>query len=223
MKRIASLSRFSALGFCVLMLALVACGGSTKPTNTPAPAPSSPPAALPSRFVGSLPGTNAFIALTTDNGASLSYVCDSDQTSAWFAGPLASPTALDLANPNGDHLSASLSPSGASGTVTLAGKPFPFTAAPASGDAGLFRAEQQVNGTKVVGGWIVNQAGEQRGALQGSPVNDNRDAVGTKVQVVAAPQLVVAQKASATTWSVQTAQFGTLTVQRAPEPDDHKG
>jgi len=205
-------SRYSALPLLSLLfaLALVACGGSSAPTNTPAASSG----AVPNAFVGTVPGTNAFVALTTTNGSSLSYVCDSSQTATWFSGPVTS-NAIDLTAANGNHLKATLGATGASGTLTLAGKDFPFTAAPASGDAGLFRAEQVVNGQKVIGGWIVNGDGQQRGALNAP--HENRD------EITAAPVLVVTQKASPTTWSVQTPTFGLLTVKRVVDPEDHRG
>jgi hypothetical protein len=210
MQRFTFLARFSALGIFSLALFLVACGGSAKPTNTVAPATN----ATPNAFVGAIPGTDAFIALTTKNGSSVSYICDSKQVSTWFSGPVAG-NALDITATNGNHLKANLAASGATGTVTLGGKDFAFTAAPAQGDAGLFRAEQEVNGGKVVGGWIVAQDGQQRGALNAP--HENRD------EITAAPQLVVAQKASPTTWKVQTPTFGLLTVTRVVDPEDHRG
>jgi hypothetical protein len=210
MTRFTVLSRLSALGIFCLALFLVACGGSAKPTATAVPASN----AIPNAFVGTVPGTDAFIALTTTNGSSLSYVCDSKQTATWFNGPVTN-NALDLTAANGNHLKASLTASGASGTLTLGGKDYPFTAAPATGDAGLFRAEQEVSGSKVIGGWIVGLDGQQRGALNAP--HENRD------EITAAPQLVVAQKASATTWTVQTPTFGLLTVKRVVDPEDHRG
>jgi hypothetical protein len=212
MQRFPFFARFAALGlFCLaLSLALVACGGSAAPTNTAAPAAN----AIPNAFVGTIPGTDAMIALTTTNGTSLSYVCDSKQVSTWFSGPV-SANALDITAANGNHLKATLAASGATGTVTLGGKDFPFTAAPAKGDAGLFRAEQEINGGKLVGGWIVNTDGQQRGAI--NTPRENRD------EISPAPQLVVAQKASPTTWTVQTPNFGLLTVKRVVDPEDHRG
>jgi hypothetical protein len=204
--------RLSALVVPVLTLALIACGASAKPTSTPASAPGS--TSIPNAFIGTVPGTDAFVALTTTGGSSLSYVCDAKQISTWFGGPVTN-NALDITAANGNHLKATLATSGATGTLTLAGKDFPFTAAPAKGDAGLFRAEQEVSGSKVIGGWILSGDGQQRGALQSA--RENRD------EITAAPQLLVAQKASPTTWTVQTPTFGSLTVKRVVDPEDHRG
>ena len=209
MKRFAPLSRLSALGIIGLMFTLVACGGSAKPTNTAAAN------AIPNTFVGAVPGTDALVALTTNNGTSLSYVCDSKQISTWFNGPV-NANAVDVTAANGNHLKATLAASGATGTLTIAGKDFPFTAAPATGDAGLFRAEQAVDGGKVVGGWIQTLDGQQRGSLL-SPTRENRD------EITPAPRLVVTQKASPTTWTVQTPAFGPLTVTRVVDVHDQRG
>lgn len=213
MTRTVAQSRFAALGVLFVMLALVACGGSkAAPTNTAAPAAAAN--AIPNSFVGTVPGTDAMIALTTTNGTSLSYVCDSKQIATWFKGSVTN-NALDLTAANGNHLKATLSATGATGTVTLSGKDFPFTAAPSTGDGGLFRAEQTANGANVVGGWIVSADGQQRGSLNSA--REGRD------EIAPAPQLVVSQKSSTGTFMVNTPTFGALTVKRVVDPDDHKG
>lgn len=190
--------RFIALTIPAIVLALAACGGSS-PTATPAPAAAN----IPGAFVGAVPGTDAFVAITTKGGTSLSYACDSKQVASWFKGPVTG-NALDLTAANGDKLKATLSATGATGTLTMAGKDFPFTAAPSTGDTGLFRAEQTVDGVNVVGGWIVSADGQQRGAVHGQ--QDKRD------DITPAPQLVVTQKQANNTWTVMHPTFRTLTV-----------
>lgn len=209
-----------ALGLFSLVLALVACGGSS-PTATSAPAATTASAAgagIPNSFAGAIPGTDAFIALTTNGGTSLSYVCDSKQIATWFSGPV-SGNAIDLTAANGDHLKATLAATGATGTVTLGGKDLPFTAPSSGANGGLFRAEQSANGTNVIGGWIVAADGQQRGAVhaQDNTGQSKRD------DITPAPQLVVAQRASNATWMVNHPTLGALTVKRVVEPDDHRG
>lgn len=46
-------------------------------------------------------------------------------------------------------------------------EPHPFTAAPARGDAGLYRAEARLGGEDRVAGWVVLEDGRQRGGLDG--------------------------------------------------------
>jgi hypothetical protein len=204
-RRIAPMRAAALLVLTLLFaLALAACGGSSSPTATAKPAAAAG-AAVPGSFVGAVPGTDALLAITTKAGSSLSYVCDSKQIASWFKGPVAA-NALDLTAANGDHLKATLSATGATGTLTMAGKDFPFTAAPSTGDTGLFRADQSVNGMNVVGGWIINADGQQRGAVHG--IENDKD------RISAVPQLVVTQKAANNTWTVTHPTFGPLTVAR---------
>ena len=210
----------TALGILALSLALVACGGSS-PTNTPAPAATTASAAstgIPNSFTGAIPGTDAFIGLTTNGGTSLSYVCDSKQIATWFSGPVTN-NAIDLTAANGDHLKATLAATGATGTVTLGGKDFPFTAPSSGPNGGLFRAEQSANGMNIIGGWIVTADGQQRGSLN---AQDNTGQ-SKRSEITPAPQLVVAQRASNNTWTVNHPTFGALMVKRVVEPDDHRG
>ncbi len=206
----------TGIGMLFLVLALAACGGSS-PTATPV-APTKAPAAagagIPNSFSGAVPGTDAFIALTTNGATSLSYICDSKQVSTWFNGPVTG-NAIDITAANGNHLKATLAATGATGTVTMGGKDFPFTAPSSGGNGGLFRAEQSVNGGNVVGGWIVSADGQQRGAVG--------QAKEGKEEITPAPQLVVAQRSSAGTWAMTHPTFGPLTAKRVVEPDDHRG
>ncbi len=206
----------TGIAMLVLVLALAACGGSS-PTATPV-APTKAPAAagagIPNSFAGAVPGTDAFIGLTTDGATSLSYVCDSKQISTWFKGPVAG-NAIDITAANGNHLKATLAATGATGTVTMGGKDFPFTAPSSGPNGGLFRAEQSADGANLVGGWIVASDGQQRGAV-------GRAKEG-KEDITPAPQLVVAQRSSAGTWAMTHPTFGPLTAKRVVEPDDHRG
>ncbi len=205
-----------ALGVLFLALALVACGGSS-PTNTPAPAATTAPAAgagVPNSLVGAVPGTDAMIALTTNGATSLSYVCDSKQIATWFSGPVTG-NAIDLTAANGNHLKATIAATGATGTVTLSGKDYPFTAASSGPNGGLFRAEQSAGGGNVVAGWIVGSDGQQRGGV--NLAKEGRD------ELTPAPQLVFAQRATNNTWAITHPTLGVLTAKRVVEPEDHKG
>ncbi len=203
MTRASWLARFSAIGIFVLALMLAACGGSSSSS-------SSSSSGKAGTFVGTVPGTDAFIALSTPgDGTSLSYVCDSKQTATWFSGPVTN-NAIALTAANGDKLNATLAASGAKGTVTLSGKDYPFTAALRSGDAGLFRAEGSGNGVSTVAGWIITNDGQQRG------VDADKGAAG-EVQLRPAPVLNVTQP------TVTHPQIGQWTAKRVgPERDDFK-
>ncbi|MCI0397049.1 MAG: hypothetical protein L0322_19195 [Chloroflexi bacterium] len=117
-------------------------------------------------FVGRVDGSELFVAITTDEeGNVLAYACD-NQADSWFRGTVAGDT-IDLTSQDGARLQATLGEETASGTFTPAGgQPLTFNATPATGNAGLYRAEGQADGDDHVAGWIVLANGEQRGVIQ---------------------------------------------------------
>jgi hypothetical protein len=121
---------------------------------------------LEATFVGKLEGSKALIAIVVSGGKSLVYVCDSEKMAQWFRGPVID-GAVEVKTANGEQLSIRLSPQGAIGSLVWGGQLYAFSAAPAEGTAGLYRVEASANQTAYIGGWIVNQQGEQRGAIIG--------------------------------------------------------
>lgn len=138
--------------FTILLLA--ACGRDQ--------ASASPSGSL----VGIVEGTDAFIALVPqENNGLVAYICDGQTISVWFRGER-NENAVDLTAANGAQLQANLENDAAAGTITLAdGQSHAFTASLASGEAGLYRAEEAFEGSDYVGGWIVLNDGTQRGAI----------------------------------------------------------
>jgi hypothetical protein len=148
---------------------LAACGSNdSKDTAAPAPAVRT--------YIGTAAGTAAFVAVVDDGTRVLAYVCDGipgdpvgtvPTIQAWFNAPSAGGT-VD-ASQDGARLQLALKDTGMTGTVTLAGgRQLSITGMQASGDAGLYRAEAEGNGSKAVAGWILNAAGEQRGGVGGT-------------------------------------------------------
>lgn len=96
------------------------------------------------------------------------YLCD-DALGVWMDGEV-----------RGDELTLA-SDDGAvriEGTVLVGGDVYgvayfgevasrPFTAGPARGDAGLYRADARVDGEDRTAGWVVLEGGRQRGSLDG--------------------------------------------------------
>lgn len=138
-----------------LLLGLVACGRDQN-------------AAPAGTFVGVVDGTDAFIALVPqENNAVIAYVCDGQTISTWFRGER-SENEIDLTAANGAQLQASLETDTATGNFTLPdGQVHTFTAQLATDSAGLYRAEETIDGTDYVGGWIILNDGDQRGAING--------------------------------------------------------
>lgn len=116
-------------------------------------------------FVGKIDGSNALVAIVVlETRETLAYVCDSGLVAQWFRG---NATADGLAlSAGGSKLEARLSIDGVAGQVTLgSGTALSFTAGPAIGPAGLYRATSTQASFDFVGGWIVLATGEQRGAV----------------------------------------------------------
>lgn len=127
-------------------------------------------------YVGTAAATGAFVAVVDDGSRVLAYVCDGmpgepagtvPTIQAWFNAPSSGGT-ID-ANQAGSRLQLTLTDTGMTGTVTLAGgRQVAVTGTPVTGDAGLYRAEAEGNGNKAVAGWILNAGGEQRGGVGGT-------------------------------------------------------
>ncbi|MDH5671476.1 MAG: DUF4150 domain-containing protein [Myxococcales bacterium] len=119
-------------------------------------------------FVGQVAGSEAFIAIVTGETEAAAYVCNGEeQIFEWFEGALDAPGAIQLSNAAGGELSATRLGDGFEGEVTLsAGTRHSFTSEVADSAAGLFRvlgAEAEADGIKA--GWIVDNDGDERGAL----------------------------------------------------------
>ena len=124
--------RVAAVVALVGGLGLVACGGGS----------SAPKAGS---YVGKVAGTDAYIALVTKGDKVAGYVCDGAKVSVWLPAASVSGHAATLANRRGARVgTARWSGSAASGMVSIDGVTHAFSAALATGDAGLYRA---VHGT----------------------------------------------------------------------------
>ena len=104
-----------------------------------------------------------FVSIVSDEGTVRAYVCDGEHLGQWFSGQIVG-SSFDLANPAGARLTGLIAEGRAVGSWTAAdGAVQSFTASQPLGDGGLFRAEEDVDGTTVVAGWIVHDDGDLRG------------------------------------------------------------
>ena len=140
-------------------------------------------------FAGQATDSDAFVGIVNQNGSLTAYVCDGTETAVnmaeWFNGSAAN-GAFDLTSADGAHLTGAITAQSVTGTMTQAdGKTLAFSISPASGNAGLYRAEQTTGNGTYVGGWIVLASGDQRGAVsfQGTK-GDSYLPVGGRVPVV---------------------------------------
>ena len=126
-------------------------------------------------YVGTATGTAAFVAVVDDGSRVLAYVCDgapadpvgtAPTIQAWFNARSGGGT-VD-ATQAGTRLQLRLTDTGMTGTLTLAdGRQVFVAGSSTSGQAGLYRAEAEGNGSKAVAGWILDANGQQRGGVGG--------------------------------------------------------
>lgn len=108
-------------------------------------------------YAGRTP-TREAVALAVKGTRAVSYVCDGRTLEAWLTGTVANDRAV-LRSRTGDQLTATLSPTEATGTLSLNGRTLRFTIPAAGPPAGLYRAR---NSTRTIG-WIVLPDGRQVG------------------------------------------------------------
>jgi hypothetical protein len=136
------------------------CGDGDEPADS---------APLPQRvFVGTVSGSNAFIAIVTGGNLASAFVCDGKNGIWALFEATESDATLDLRSKSGATLAGDVTDDKVNGTLTLDGTPLRFTAEPASGEAGLYlaEAESKTDTKRLRAGWIVLDGGEQRGAAQ---------------------------------------------------------
>lgn len=94
------------------------------------------------------------------------YLCDGQTVSQWLREEVSGQEATLIAGDT--SVDVTIADNSVSGSVTLAdGASRPFTADPATGDAGLYRAEWTLAGADYVVDWVVLADGRQRGGLDG--------------------------------------------------------
>ena len=119
-------------------------------------------------FVGRAADSNAFVAVVTTAGKAIAYICDGETLAEWFRGPLTTDGRLDAKSTSEQsRITATITGNAVSGKVTLGARTYEFQAAPASGNAGLYRSDDTLDGTRYLGGWAVLSDTEQRGAVVG--------------------------------------------------------
>lgn len=123
-----------------------------------------------SGFVGTVDGTNAFIALLVASEEALVYVCNGEEgISEWFYGPIADPTNISMANGSGAKITGQFSGSSFSGNVILRNtNSHSFKATPNTAEAtGIYRVYgDQAIQDEVGAGWILNSSGDERGSFK---------------------------------------------------------
>jgi hypothetical protein len=119
-------------------------------------------------FVGPVQGSDAYIAIAKDGRKIGGYLCDDGNTSRWIAYRwLEKGSAPLVVGTTGETIGAvRIKGSKAVGTIEVAGQSLPFTAKRVRGpEAGMFFAIGKQDDRLLVGGWILDGDGSQRGAV----------------------------------------------------------
>ena len=134
-------------------------------SSAPPPAASSAKPPVVKRkavFAGRVVGGKATVAISVKDGRAVAYFCDGKRTEAWMRGP-ATGGDLDLKGAPGGTLTATYGRTKAAGTVTAGGQQWKFDAPLVTSPSGVYRGTANVQGARVVAGWIVLPDGSQVG------------------------------------------------------------
>ncbi|NLT56070.1 MAG: hypothetical protein GXX79_16255 [Actinomycetales bacterium] len=120
--------------------------------------------APPTTWAGRVDGGGATLAIATEDGVAVAYVCDGRRVEAWLRGT-AVDGRLELTGPGGAGLDGGYGDGVATGTVTARGREWTFELGAVRKPSGLYRATATVRNARVTGGWIVLPDGRQVGVL----------------------------------------------------------
>jgi hypothetical protein len=121
-------------------------------------------------FVGTVNGTNAFIALLIAGDEAIVYVCNGDEDiSEFFRGAINDPTDISLTNSDGAQISGQFFGANFAGNVAFSdGSVHSFTSGPNTGsETGIYRVYgDRAAQDSLEAGWILNSERDERGALR---------------------------------------------------------
>lgn len=123
-----------------------------------------------SGFVGTVDGTDAFIALLFTNDEAIVYVCSGEEEiSEWFKGNISDPENFSLTNSSGAQVDGKFDGSFFKGSVFLSDNSnHSFTAGTNIGyETGIFQVYGDLATQEgIVAGWILNANNEERGSFR---------------------------------------------------------
>jgi hypothetical protein len=133
---------------------------------------------LADQWAGTIEGTNAYISVfTLDDGQAGAYLADGADIATLLLGAVDDDViSLSLSPADRTTLTANVAGDEVTGTATLDGGDYAFTAERATGDAGWYRGRTSADGETVAAGFIVLGDGSFRGAVRrGDEVIANPD------------------------------------------------
>jgi len=151
--------RFLRRGLVALaaIAALSACGDDAAAPQAPI-APDVPQSAEFIADMKAFDGKTMTIGIALADGRVAAYACNGTDDEAWFFGD-ETDGRIDITSRFRDTLTARLDGDEITGDVTMNGVSYPFTAAPVSGDAGIYTAD--ADGARAT--WLVRPDGSAIG------------------------------------------------------------
>ena len=121
-------------------------------------------------FVGTVDGTDAFIALLVADKEAMVYVCNGEEEIyEWFRGNITNPENISFKNSYGSQVVGKFAERSFTGNVNLSdGSTHSFTANPNTGnETGIFQVYGDLAMQEgIVAGWILNEKSEERGSFR---------------------------------------------------------
>jgi hypothetical protein len=167
-----------SVGALIALGTLSACSGgtSTEATNTSEavttpPAKTATPFPQSARYIADMKaadGKTMTIGISVDGASIAAYACNGTDDEAWFFGNQADGK-LDIKSRFRDTLKAEFNGTDVAGDLTMNGVAYKFTAAPATGAAGMYTAT--LDGVRA--SWVVRDDGSAIG-VQFSPATGQK-------------------------------------------------
>ncbi len=130
------------------------------PAQEPAPAP---PVVAEKAFAGRSSGNEVTVAVAVKDGRAVAYVCDGKKIEAWLEGTLVGDE-LSLTGSKEATITGTVTEAAALGSVSIAGKQWPYAAKGVQAPAGIYEGRADVRGVAARIGWIVEDDGKVTGA-----------------------------------------------------------
>ncbi|MGI5453616.1 hypothetical protein ACQEWB_10680 [Streptomyces sp. CA-249302] len=137
----------------------------TKTTAPPSPSPS-PTATHTGVYTGRTDDDSSAVAVSLKGGKAIAYFCDGHNIESWLQGDVKADGTMRLTGKDGAKLTGTVKEDKRiSGSADVGGGHYAFTIDRAKKPSGLFRANSQVAGARIEGGWIILPNGKQVGIL----------------------------------------------------------
>ncbi|MFF4358252.1 hypothetical protein [Streptomyces sp. NPDC001604] len=143
---------------------------TVSPTPSKATAPTGPSpsrtAAAQGVYTGRTDDDSSAVAVSLRDGKAIAYFCDGHNIESWLKGAVTDDGSLSLTGDHGAKLTGTLKGGRQiRGTAEVGGGHYAFTLDKAKKPSGIYRANSQVAGARIVGGWIVLPGGKQVGIV----------------------------------------------------------